>query len=645
MSISLVDAFLQQHPHLRLQTYFKASLTALSHAMEDLALTSEDPALVAASFQQENFYRTEAGRYRRLARQHQVYVLCPGESEFADAKAGATARIVTFTKNDTLADEWHLIILSRTHASCLICRERRDLNGTGSNADSLDSARVFEGIWSSDRLLAISAARLLLERVTAYRPDLEGEVAAALQAQASIAEPQKTGEDLASQPFVDRLVTHLQAGQYRLLSAYRSLAAKENRERLLATTGAAVRHSLDSQKILQAIADCIGRSLGADRAIGYRYRSDEAAATVAGEFRASASLASLQGRSWLSWHDPLGERLQQQREPLIFNAPDRESPTQDLVPLLQDAAIVRWLMVPIAFQERLLGAIELHRCQAGALPWSEETASLVAAVADRVGVILTQAEAYARLEDLNGQLAALDRTRSNLVAIAGHELRTPLSTIQVCLESLASEPDMSAELRQVMLHTALSDTERMRQLIRDFLTLSQFESGRVDWNPEAISLLECIELSLSNLRARWRGEPLPEIGTPPAAAGILPLVRVDGEWLVEVMAKLLDNACKFTAADGKVAVEVDCSSSDMVTVGIVDTGRGIEPAELERIFDRFYQEEGALQRTRNGTGLGLAICRQVVEQWGGQIWAESAGRGTGTRIAFTVPCATRQPAA
>ena len=134
-----------------------------------------------------------------------------------------------------------------------------------------------------------------------------------------------------------------------------------------------------------------------------------------------------------------------------------------------------------------------------------------AVVVDQVGVALTQAEAYTRLEDLNEQLAALDRTRSNLVAIAGHELRTPLSTIQVCLESLASEPDMSAELRQVMLNTALLDADRMRQLIRDFLTLSQFESGRVDWNPEAVSLEECIDLSLSNLRARWRGEALPEI--------------------------------------------------------------------------------------------------------------------------------------
>jgi signal transduction histidine kinase len=92
-------------------------------------------------------------------------------------------------------------------------------------------------------------------------------------------------------------------------------------------------------------------------------------------------------------------------------------------------------------------------------------------------------------------MAVLDRIRGNLVAITGHELRTPLSTIQICLESLASEPDMSLDMRQVMLNTALADSERMRKLIQDFLTLSQLESGRFQWHPEDLSLRECVDLA------------------------------------------------------------------------------------------------------------------------------------------------------
>jgi GAF domain-containing protein len=144
-------------------------------------------------------------------------------------------------------------------------------------------------------------------------------------------------------------------------------------------------------------------------------------------------------------------------------------------------------MVPVLYQGQLLGMVELHHCGATPYRWKEDELSLVEAIATQVGVALIQAEAYANLEDLNQQLEALDRTRSNLVAITGHELRTPLSTIQVCLESLASEPDMSPELRQVMLNTALTDAERMRKLVQDFLTLSRLESGRVEWHPEPLS--------------------------------------------------------------------------------------------------------------------------------------------------------------
>jgi signal transduction histidine kinase len=261
--------------------------------------------------------------------------------------------------------------------------------------------------------------------------------------------------------------------------------------------------------------------------------------------------------------------------------------------------------------------------------------ALVNAIATQIGVALIQAEAYRSLQQLNEQLEALDRTRSNLVAITGHELRTPLSTIQVCLESLASEPDMDLQLRQVMLNAALEDAERMRTLVQDFLTLSQLESGRVEWNPEPLSLDECVELSLSHVRARNRDRTLPAIDN--LVSGDLPLVLADGEWLVEVLSKLLDNACKFTNPKDRVAIEVSRNRTQYLQVTVSDTGRGIEPNRLETVFDLFYQEEGALRRSRGGTGLGLAICRQIVTGWGGEIWAESEGKNRGSRFCFTVP--------
>jgi signal transduction histidine kinase len=318
---------------------------------------------------------------------------------------------------------------------------------------------------------------------------------------------------------------------------------------------------------------------------------------------------------------------------IVLEIPTKVAPS--LAHLVQSCSILSWLLVPIFYRDRLLGMMELHHC--GPLPtsWSPDDVALVDTIASQVGVALIQAEAYANLQELNEQLEALDRTRSNLVAITGHELRTPLSTIQVCLESLATEPDMPQELRQVMLTAALNDAERMRKLVQDFLTLSQLESGRTEWNTESLSLLECVELSLSHINAHNRHHPLPKIHNRVSAD--LPLVQADGEWLVELLAKLLDNAVKFTSPEGEIAIGVLQTQPNYLEVTIADSGRGIEPNRLETVFDRFYQEEGALRRSKGGTGLGLAICRQIVSGWGGDIWAESLGKNLGSQFHFTIP--------
>ncbi|MEQ8957710.1 MAG: ATP-binding protein, partial [Coleofasciculus sp. C2-GNP5-27] len=158
------------------------------------------------------------------------------------------------------------------------------------------------------------------------------------------------------------------------------------------------------------------------------------------------------------------------------------------------------------------------------------------------------------------------------------------------LESLASEPDMSPELRQVMLNTALDDAERLRKLVQDFLTLSRLESGRVEWNVEALSLQECVDLALSRINVHWSEDRRPTIITQ--VPNDLPLVQADGEWLVETLAKLLDNACKFTSAQGEITIGIETNGNSMLKVTVADTGRGIEPNRLEDVFDRFYQEEG-----------------------------------------------------
>ena len=649
IATSVLAELLQVLPSLRPQMYFKSSLTALSHAMEDLLLAGSEQPLAIASLQKERFYRQEAHRYGRIAQKtSQLYVLCAPETDFANGSG--IYETIAFTPQDPLAQEWHLVVLSHQYAGCLICREKalppEKIPAVLPKNKVADNSRRFEGIWTFDRQVTETAANILLNRILVYRPELEEKIEQAkrqyLQQPTVEEQNQIFNSPLGSaDPFVERLVAYLQAGQYKLIKANRSLIAKEEKERLLNSVIGAIRRSLDPDKILQVAVQRLGEGLGVCRCLVYRCEATNPTATIDHEF-VSPGISSIKGRTWPLGQNPLFKEVVEFRESLsienTFTDPrinSIDSDNNSLPSLVKSCSIFSWMLVPVIYQDRLLGMVELHHCGPETSPWKPEDIALVDAVATQIGVALIQAEAYANLQYLNQQLEALDRTRSNLVAITGHELRTPLSTIQVCLESLASEPDMEPAMRQIMLDTALNDAERMRTLIQDFLILSELESGRVQWHLEPLSLNECIELAVSNIRARYFQKKLPEIRLEVSEQ--LPLVQGDGEWLVELLVKLLDNSCKFTPESGWVRVTVDRSGSDHLQVALADNGRGIESDRLEKVFDRFYQEEGALRRSVGGTGLGLAICRQIVKGWGGDIWAESSGKDRGSEFYFTLP--------
>jgi len=666
ITTSVLADLLQAQPQLRPQVYFKSSLTALSHAMEDQVLAGSNQYLVIASFQRERFYRQEAHRYRRIAeRTPQVYVLAAPETDFRNSSE--FYETVAFEPADALSLEWHLVVIGYQYANCLICRERFAPVPDSTDTE-IDPSRRFEGIWTFDQNVSKIAAELLLDRIQSYRPELSDKIAAAKSQYLDAATLVNgfTQDTPNPDPFVQRLVTYLQAGQYKLLKAYRSIFAQEQKERLVNSITTAIRRSLNSDEILEVAVQELGQALKSCRCLIYRCKKTDASATITHEFL-GAEIAATVGQTWILQGNALFQEVVQNQEMVYVKDTsedaringDAEKPQAEdyrlskqtdlakgtyqgkkrkattLKQLIEDFAIRSWLMIPILYQGQLLGMVELHHCGVTPHEWEDDELSLVEAIATQVGFALIQAAAYTNLEDLNQQLEALDRTRSNLVAITGHELRTPLSTIQVCLESLATEPDMPPELRQIMLNTALGDAERMRKLVQDFLTLSRLEGGRVQWHPEPLSLQECVELALSHVRARHSEEERPQIITHVPVE--LPLVRADGEWLVETLAKLLDNACKFTTPQGQITIETHSNGGTMLKVTVADTGRGIEKSSLETVFDLFYQEEGALRRTAGGTGLGLAICRQIVKGWGGEIWADSAGKDQGSQFHFTVP--------
>lgn len=654
-SASLLQNLRQILPNLHPQLYFKASLTALSHAMEDLVLAdAEDQPLVVANFQQERFYRQEIRRYQRIAqRTDQIYVLAAPDTSFGET---ATPYItVPLSPDDALAQEWHLVIIGQRYAACLVCRE----HAAPVNAAFVDQARQFRGIWTFDRQVSLQAARLLLEQVLVYRPELAPQIRQAQQRyglSADSAAPPVSSE-IDARLFTDRLVNYLQANQYKLLRAYRTIAVQAQWERSVNSMTDAIRRSLNSEAVLSIAVRELSRIFNRCRCLFYPHTLADQPTRVDYEF-VPPGLPSLRGEIWNLSRHPLFQEAIQEGPIAIADV------TQDMGlrrhPALK-AELQRWqvrscLLVPVRYQAIVLGMLELHHCNSEGYVWREEDITLVEAIAAQVGIALMQAKAYANLEVLNTQMAALERTQGNLIAIVGHELRTPLATIQVCLESLESEQALT-EMQQVLLQTAIADADRLRQLIQDFLTLSRLESDSVHWHLEPISFQECLDMALSGIRSSLTAKDLPEFALEISAS--LPPLQADGEGLTQVLSKLIENACKFTASTGKVTIRTqqlsrrldvtqpvfseepfsETAACPLLEVIIADSGRGIEPSRLESIFDRFYQEESFLRRTAGGVGLGLAICRRIVEQMGGQIWAASAGRDQGSQFHFTIPLA------
>jgi DICT domain-containing protein/signal transduction histidine kinase len=650
---SLMRDLVTEYSNLRPQIYFKSSLLALARAMEDLVLASDDVPLVIANFQQERFFRQQERRFYRIAQKtDQVYVLAVPDTKSGFASVNSGYETILLETSDTIAGEQYLVIVGQQYTACLVGQEKLSLKELREIKTPVEQGKRFEGFWTFDQNVTRSAADWLLGRIQNYRPELAEKIEQARQfynltKRLSSKPLLLTSQSVDLNVFSQRLVTYLQASQYKLLKAYRAIAVAERKAHLINKIAQAQRRSLNPQEIFKNTVRELGQLFPQCRCILYRVNPDDTKVKIEYEF-VPPKMPSLLGQPWSVVDNPVFIIAQTQDSALVINDVANNIYLQEnpiLKEKIERAAIDSWLIVSIRYQESLLGVLELHYGGTGQFQWQSEDVALVEAVANNAGVALTQASAYTNLVELNQQLEAVERIQNNLIAVVGHELRTPLSTIRICLESLASEPDMPNELRNSMLDTALSDSERLGQLIQDFLTLSKLESGKAYRNIEPLTIEYALNLALRRVKTTSQITTIPKIKVKLPER--LPSVLADVEGLIEVFTKLLSNACKFTSADGEIVItarihnvkEITANRlvKPMLEVIIADTGRGIEASQLEIIFDRFSQLEGYLRRSVNGIGLGLVICRQIINGMGGQIWATSEGENRGAQFHFTIP--------
>ena len=238
----------------------------------------------------------------------------------------------------------------------------------------------------------------------------------------------------------------------------------------------------------------------------------------------------------------------------------------------------------------------------------------------------------AQLEAADRNQRELDMLRRNLIAWAGHDLRTPLASIRAIVEALADGVVEDPETVERYLHTAQREIRSLSLLIDDLFELAQIEAGglRLELAPNSISdLISDTMESFSELAAR---QDVALEGS--AEPGVDPVV-MDAQQIGRVLSNLLGNALRHTSSGG--IVQLHASRADEgVRVQIKDTGEGIGAEDLPYIFERFYRGEKSRNRTTGGAGLGLAIAKGIVEAHGGEIGAESPP-GEGACFFFTLP--------
>jgi heavy metal sensor kinase len=250
---------------------------------------------------------------------------------------------------------------------------------------------------------------------------------------------------------------------------------------------------------------------------------------------------------------------------------------------------------------------------------------------ERIAIPAVDDELASLARTLNAMLDRLDRgveEKRRFVADASHELRTPLSVMRAEIEVSLRSDQLGEEARAV-LNSAEEEVERMSRMVENLLTLARLDEGQL--------LVPQGPLDLGELAADVTAELRPlaeENGIALSCDGARAETTGDHDRLRQVVANLVDNAIKYTGRGGEVRVQ-SWSRGTEAGVTVSDTGPGIAPEFRQRVFDRFYRQDPARNRTAGGAGLGLAICREVVEAHGGRIWVESeVGRGSAFSLAL-----------
>ncbi len=273
---------------------------------------------------------------------------------------------------------------------------------------------------------------------------------------------------------------------------------------------------------------------------------------------------------------------------------------------------------------------------------SQEVAELADSlnkIAQRLREDMNDLETHAILvERANRELSRLNKLKSEFVSMVSHELRAPLINIKqsssLILESTIGQINEEQKRCLVIVnHSA----DRLLKLISDLLDISKIEAGKFKLNRQMISIGKVVQEAAESLE-RWR--EVKKISLKLEIESNLPDVYADPDRVNQILVNLLSNAIKFTPAGGQITIKAKVvEKGDFLEISVRDTGIGIPPEQLDKIFERFKYTPTTPSAPLQSIGLGLSITREIVKMHGGRIWVESK-LNEGSKFSFLLPAVT-----
>lgn len=247
------------------------------------------------------------------------------------------------------------------------------------------------------------------------------------------------------------------------------------------------------------------------------------------------------------------------------------------------------------------------------------------------------------LVNANKELERLNQLKSDFLSTVSHELKTPLTAIKGYVSLMKNRKIGPVNQQQLKCLTIADErVNHLNNLISDLLDLSKIEAAQYAIRPKFDDISLLIKNTVSSLKPIFQHKKLHlDVQIPDD----LPPVYMDAPKINQVLTNLLSNAVKFTPSDGKIRIKVmrdvtktGSTGKGFVQVDISDTGIGLAPEEMDKIFGKFYQVDHSATREYDGTGLGLPIAKEIVELHGGKIWVRNR-KEAGSTFSFTLPVA------